>query len=62
MLEEHFENIFVIVKRLDGYSENSGTSLGLALSNKIIEKLNGKNWPELPPNCGTSFILPPLSE
>ena len=53
--KEYFDKIFVIFQRLHTKETYSGTGLGLAVTKKIIENLNGKIWLESVENEGTIF-------
>jgi len=53
--KEYFDKIFVIFQRLHTKEIYSGTGLGLAVTKKIIENLNGKIWLESVENEGTVF-------
>jgi len=53
--EEYFDKIFVIFQRLNNRDKYSGTGIGLAITKKIIEDMNGKVWLESKKNIGTTF-------
>lgn len=55
---EHEDRIFKIFQRLHPVdSKYSGTGMGLAICNKIIEREGGKIWYEGIPGKGTSFYF-----
>jgi light-regulated signal transduction histidine kinase (bacteriophytochrome) len=52
---EYKEEIFGLFKRLHTSDEYSGTGIGLALCQRIIDKYHGRIWVESEPGKGSSF-------
>ena len=55
--EKHLNKIFNIFHRLHTSEEYEGTGIGLAISEKILEKHRGKIWAESEPGKGTIFYF-----
>ena len=57
---EYKENIFGLFKRLHSANEYSGTGIGLAICQRIVDRYHGRVWVESEPGRGSTFrfILP----
>ena len=55
--KEYFDKIFIIFQRLHTKEIYSGTGMGLAVTKKIIENLNGKIWLDSIEGEGTTFYF-----
>lgn len=53
--KQYFEKIFVIFQRLNNRQQYAGTGIGLTISKKIIEGMNGKIWLDSEEGIGTTF-------
>lgn len=54
---KHHEAVFIIFKRLHGIGEYQGNGMGLAVTKKIVEHLDGKIWIESALGEGTTFYF-----
>jgi two-component system, chemotaxis family, sensor kinase Cph1 len=55
--QKHLERIFTIFQRLHSRDEYEGTGIGLAISQKIVQKHHGKIWAESKLEKGTTFYF-----
>jgi len=49
------ENIFGLFKRLHTSDEYSGTGIGLAICQRIVDRYNGRIWVDSEPGKGSIF-------
>ena len=52
---EYKEQVFGLFKRLHTSDEYSGTGIGLAICQRIVERYHGRIWVESPPGGGSDF-------
>jgi signal transduction histidine kinase len=54
---KYHEQIFPLFERLLGYSKYPGSSVGLAIARRAVERMNGRIWVESDPGSGSCFCL-----
>ncbi|WP_209331884.1 PAS domain S-box protein [Lunatimonas salinarum] len=54
---EHFDNIFVVFKRLHRTDKHQGTGIGLSIAKKQVESWGGKIWLTSTPGEGSVFYF-----
>ena len=55
--QEYFDKIFVLFQRLHRKDEYQGNGMGLAITKKIMDKLNGKIWVTSEMGVGSTFYI-----
>jgi signal transduction histidine kinase len=54
---EYRETVFGLFKRLHTNETHSGTGMGLAICQRIIERYRGRIWVESEPGRGSKFLF-----
>src|SRR4029078_9516504 len=57
-IDPHYQRqIFGLFQRLHGGGKYSGSGIGLAICEKIVQRYGGQIWCDLEPGCGSRFAF-----